>query len=201
MPIVIAAVVIAALILIGWAAAVASRRRSAAPTAPKGEVVAPTRPRPEVAEFHVAGDTATVVFAVPIPDAGPDPVLEELLTGEAVEVVREKRHDLPIDQVEVIAVYGRRANGERVLVGNVELASQGSLPPPAVPDLVPHASKVGFDPISNFDSSPVQTPPSLADVPKTRWSLVLRTCCRRTSSRTWTRWRSAGAPSRWWATG
>ena len=87
----------------------------------------------------------------------------EYTLNTAFREAREKRHELPIDQVHVIVVSGKR-DGGAVEVGRVELASQGTLPPPAVPELVPHASKLGFDPLSNFDSSPVQTPPALADV-------------------------------------
>ena len=160
MAVVIAIAAIAAIAVVGWVAVVVGRRKSAQPQVP-ATPVASTRPRPEVAEFHVSGDTATVEFAVPIPPGGADPVLADLLTGEAVEVVREKRHELPIDQVELISVWGR-SDGGRTLVGEVKLGSPGTLPPPAIPELVPHASKLGFDPLGNFDSSPVQTPPTLA---------------------------------------
>ncbi|MEX0863798.1 MAG: hypothetical protein WD269_02865 [Acidimicrobiia bacterium] len=80
-----------------------------------------------VSEFRVHGDEIEVTFDVPLP-ADPDAVLEGLLVDEAVEVVREKRHTLPIDQANVIVVYAGR--GEVREVGRSRLPSTGELPPP-----------------------------------------------------------------------
>src|SRR5688572_27003462 len=55
--------------------------------------------RPAVADFGVEGRTARVRFDVPLPDGGADEILSELLVGEAIEVVREKRHSLPLGAV------------------------------------------------------------------------------------------------------
>ena len=72
-------------------------------------------PRPQVAEFHVRGDEATVTFDVPLPNGDVDGVLKELLLHEAIEVVREKRHTLPIDMVtKVVALAGRIGDPRRV---------------------------------------------------------------------------------------
>jgi hypothetical protein len=85
-----------------------------------------SRPRPEVIDFHVEGNAARVKFDVPLPD-GDDDVLADLLVGEAIEVVREKRHSLPLAGVtEVIAMAGR---GETREVGRAKLDQPGTLPP------------------------------------------------------------------------
>lgn len=84
--------------------------------------------RAPLESFHVVGDEARVTFAVPL-DEEDDEVLFDLLTGEAIEVVRERRHTLPIDDVTTIVVL---AGGEgRVReVARHKLPSRGELPPP-----------------------------------------------------------------------
>lgn len=82
-----------------------------------------------VFSFHVHGEEAVVTFDVPLPDEN-DEVLNGILVDEAVEVVREKRHSLPIDGVtEVVAIAGR---GNPREVGRTALPSPGELPPPLV---------------------------------------------------------------------
>ncbi len=163
--VVIVIVAAIALLGIGWAAALLARRARPGDEGSE-EVVATTRPRPEVAEFHVRGEEAVVTFAVPLPEGEVDQVLKDLLLSEAIEVVREKRHhQLPIDQVHRVRAFGTR-NGEPALVGVVDLDVPGELPPPAVPDLVPHASKVGFDPLTEYADSQPHAPPQIAEVAK-----------------------------------
>jgi hypothetical protein len=134
------------LILLGLAGIVyytltrARRRRDAAMgsdlrTGSRGDVRATVDPlgaeigrRARVAGFHVRGSEAEVTFDVPLPEGG-DQVLTDLLVDEAVEVLREKRHVLPIDEVTEIVVYAGR--GERQLIGRSKLPSPGELPPPA----------------------------------------------------------------------
>lgn len=85
-----------------------------------------------VESFHVSGDEARVTFDVPLEDEGDD-VLNDLLMDEAVEVVRQKRHTLPIDDVTHIVVFAGR---DRVReVGRTKLPSPGELPPPALDSL------------------------------------------------------------------
>ncbi len=79
-----------------------------------------------VSEFHVHGGEVRVTFDVPLPDER-DEVLEDLLVDEAVEVVREKRHTLPIGDVTEIVVFAGR--GEAREVGRTKLPSPGELPP------------------------------------------------------------------------
>lgn len=83
--------------------------------------------RARVAGFHIKGTAAEVTFDVPLPEGG-DEVLVDLLMGEAVEVLREKRHALPIDEVTQIVVYAGR--GEPQMIGRSKLPSPGELPPP-----------------------------------------------------------------------
>ncbi|HUG32010.1 MAG TPA: hypothetical protein VMM14_03885 [Acidimicrobiia bacterium] len=85
-----------------------------------------------VESFHVSGDEARVTFDVPLDDED-DEVLNDLLMGEAVEVVRQKRHTLPIDDVTHIVVFAGR---DRVReVGRTKLPAPGELPPPALDSL------------------------------------------------------------------
>lgn len=82
-----------------------------------------------VESFHVVGDEARVTFDVPL-DGDDDEVLHDLLMDEAVEVVRQKRHTLPIDDVHHIVVLAGR---DRVReVGRTKLPAPGELPPPAL---------------------------------------------------------------------
>lgn len=83
--------------------------------------------RARVSGFHIKGTEAEVTFDVPLPEGG-DEVLTDLLLGEAVEVLREKRHALPIEGVTHIVVYAGR--GEPQLIGRTKLPSPGELPPP-----------------------------------------------------------------------
>jgi hypothetical protein len=118
----------------------------------------PVRPVPPVAEFHVKGEAANVYFNVPLPD-GADRVLERLLLHEAVEVVREKRHTLPIDQVARVVAYGK-SGSEYAKVGEVGLETPGTLPPPAPPPTVfKHA---GPDPLAAFGGSSGGPAPGVA---------------------------------------
>lgn len=121
------------------------------------------RPRPRVAEFHVKGDEAHVAFDVPLPADGADEVLVELLVAEAVEVVREKRHTLPIDGVVSVVAF---AGSDRTRVGSVDLDTPGELPAPTGPvgfDL--RLSGIGPDPLDQqFERDAPGQAPSLAEV-------------------------------------
>ncbi len=120
-----------------------------------------SRPRPAVAEFHVRGEEAQVTFDVPLPPDGADEILQELLVNEAVEVVREKRHNLPIDGVtKVVALAGR--GGEAVRVGSIDLPERGELPPPALGAPTLHLAHVGYDPIDQQFDRDVHEPPTVA---------------------------------------
>lgn len=79
--------------------------------------------------FHVVGDEARVTFGVPL-DSEDDEVLNDLLLGEAIEVVRQKRHALPIDGVSQIVVFAGKEETREVARAN--LPSPGELPPPAL---------------------------------------------------------------------
>ena len=133
--------------------------RSRGITAPAGETPTPrTHPAPPVADFHVEGDTAAVSFEVPLPDGEADEVLRNLLVREAIEVVREKRHQLPIDQVSRVAALGKRGD-QWIEVGSVSLETAGQLPPPAVPVVIPGlGSEHSFDPFDHISNLPEQAP-------------------------------------------
>ncbi len=118
------------------------------------------RPRPAVASFHVRGDEAQVTFDVPFPDDG-DEVLADLLVSEAIEVVREKRHALPIDDVTVVvALAGREGARE---VGRMSLVTPGVLPPPSQMADILNLHSIAADPFAaEFDSEPRSIPETVA---------------------------------------
>ena len=134
-------------------------RRSAAAAAPPAAGAAPrTLPAPPVAEFHVAGDTATVSFDVPLPDGEIDEVLRDLMLHEGMEVVREKRHNLPIEGVTRVTVLGRRAGGWSE-VGSVSLETPGELPPPMMPGAIAGlGGDRSFDPFEQLTDLPSSAP-------------------------------------------
>lgn len=140
--------IIAAVVLFVVGIVLQRRRPTPSPAEPSGgrPPVEPdfVQPRPPVTEFHVLGEEARVTFDVPIPDE-PDPVLGELLTHEAVEVVREKRHSLPIEGVRVVVALAGRTTP--IEVGRVELETPGELPPrPRVPSLL-NLTHIAADPL------------------------------------------------------
>lgn len=104
---------------------------------------APARKAP-VTEFHVVGNEARVTFDVPLADED-DQILNELLMDEAVEVLREKRHRLPISDVEVVVAIAGRDNTREV--GRTRLPSPGVLPPPPPVSLL-HLGNVARDPFA-----------------------------------------------------
>ncbi|MCJ7753488.1 MAG: hypothetical protein MUP13_02870, partial [Thermoanaerobaculales bacterium] len=120
------------------------------------------RPRPRVSEFHVRGEEAQVIFDVPLPDGEIDEVLAELLTNEALEVVREKRHELPINGVTTVVAFAGRG-GEPRRIGSVSLEEPGVLPPPMVAAPSLHLGRIGFDPLEKqFSDELLHNAPSLA---------------------------------------
>ncbi len=88
--------------------------------------IAAPRPRPPVVEFHVHDDEARVFFGVVAPSE-PDDVLNELLVGEAIEVVREKSHSLPISHVHHVVAFAKTTDGP-VEMGRATLDQPGVLP-------------------------------------------------------------------------
>lgn len=151
--IILAVAVVAGLAYVAWNAARSSR--------PAGGASAATaehrRPGAPVAEFHVKGDEASVYFDVPLPGAD-DPVLEQLLVHEAIEVVREKRHSLPIDQVSRVVAYGKSGT-DFAKVGERSLETPGTLPPPAPPPVV--FKQAGPNPLAAFSGAPSGAPPGV----------------------------------------
>jgi hypothetical protein len=86
------------------------------------------RPMPQISDFHVKGQTASVVFAVPLGDDEAGEHLTDLLAANAVEYVRQKVEDgLPLDGVHTIAVSAMRGDVPERLT-TVELPDVGELP-------------------------------------------------------------------------
>lgn len=130
-------------------------------TPPKPDSESTEHMGPSVSEFNSSDGVASVRFDVPLAAGTVDPVLSDLLIREAIEVVREKRRSLPLDDVRLVVVYARR-DGAWVEVGSVELDTPGALPPPMVPEMLPHASRPGFDAFERLSDMPSK-PPGLAD--------------------------------------
>ena len=125
--------------------------------APTPEVEPTIRTAP-VRDFHVHGNEARVSFDVPLPDVE-DQVLNELLVDEAVEVVREKRHTLPISDVTEIVVFAGRDDVREI--GRTALPSPGQLPPPMESEVFnlthiardPFASQFEVDHTVSYDTA------------------------------------------------
>lgn len=118
------------------------------------------QPRPAVESFHVRDTEAQVTFDVPFPSEGDD-VLGDLLLGEAVEVVREKRHTLPIDDVTEVVVFAGRENRQEV--GRMSLLTPGVLPPPSRITDILNLHSIGVDPLAaEFEGEPSAVPETVA---------------------------------------
>lgn len=144
----IALIVVAGLLVVGnlWLKKRTEAKLGGVPTEADSNGGGPVVPgsKAPVAEFHVSGTEARVTFDVPLDDED-DEILNELLVDEAVEVVREKRHQLPISDVhEVVALAGR---GNIREVGRTKLPSPGVLPPPPPVSLL-HLGNVTHDPFA-----------------------------------------------------
>jgi hypothetical protein len=117
-----------------------------------------THPAPPLAEFHVKDNTATVAFDVPLPEGEIDDVLRDLLVHEAIEVVREKRHHLPIADVSHVVVLGRRG-AEWRRAGSISLETPGELPPTIPPVVLPGLhGDLPFDPVEHMSKLPDRAP-------------------------------------------
>ncbi|HXV72333.1 MAG TPA: hypothetical protein VEB69_13165 [Acidimicrobiia bacterium] len=115
--------------------------------------------------FHVVGTEARVTFDVPLDDDD-DEVLNDLLEGEAIEVVRQKRHTLPIDDVKEIVVFAGRERKREV--ARHELPAPGELPPPLLESGMSF-SNIAHDPFAaHFDegSDLGLTPGTAVQVPE-----------------------------------
>ena len=129
---------------------------------------APVEPEPitkrlAVADFQVNGSQARVIFDVPLPDEN-DPILNDLLVDEAVEVVREKRRTLPIDDVTEILVFAGRGVSREV--GRAKLPAPGQLPSAIQPDML-NLTHIARDPFaSQFEDELVTQVETQVHVPK-----------------------------------
>ncbi len=126
----------------------------------------PVRSVPALLEFHVRGDEVQVFFAVPLPEGGAGPVLEDLLAHEGIEVLREKRaHGLPLGDLRRVRVFGRRGE-DPVEACVVELPGDEQLPEVRAPELVPHAVLAGYDPLAHLGEMEAEAaPPQLEERP------------------------------------
>jgi hypothetical protein len=162
------AIILAAAILIGTSIYLSRRRKQLeaelgiqVPTRRNRRALAPTpepaetRSRIEPATFHVDGNKAVVRFDVPLPPGEVDEILADLLVSEAIEVVREKRHSLPLTHLtEVVAEAGR---GEVRRVGSAVLSQPGTLPPRTAGVDLLNLSSVSDDPLrTSFSDAPAE---------------------------------------------
>lgn len=147
----VVAVAIAAIVVI------ALLKRKEPGSGPSPATIEEGRTGPAVAEFHVKGRDAFVHFEVPLPQGEVDQVLSDLLAREAIEVVREKRHHLPIEDVDRVVAMGRR-NGNWARAAVVDLETPGQLPPPVAPELLPHSRAASFDVMEQISELPAHVP-------------------------------------------
>ncbi|MGF1616486.1 MAG: hypothetical protein ACFCU2_01570 [Acidimicrobiia bacterium] len=118
--------------------------------------------RAPVSEFHVVGSEARVTFDVPLDDED-DEVLNEILLDEAMEVLRDKKHSLPIADVHEVVVFAGR--GAIRQVARAKLPSPGVLPPPPPVSLL-HLGNVAPDPFkADSDFQPAATYETKSKVP------------------------------------
>ena len=139
-------IVAVAVAIIGFAIlALRAFSSSADVTTPPASTAVHTRPLPHVTDFHVRGDTASVVFAVPLGDGEAGKHLTELLDAAAIEYVREKfAAGLPLEDVTKVAVSAMRGDTPELL-NTVDLPGAGELPEPA--EVLTRAPD-GHDPIA-----------------------------------------------------
>ena len=123
--------------------------------------------RPRLVDFHVKDNTAQVYYGVPLPDGDIDDHLTDLLCHDAALVLHEKRaQGLPIEQIVRAEVFGQRGD-QPVEVAVLELEEPGVIPELAVPDLVPHASAAGYDPLAHVGEQEFEIQPGVSsNVPK-----------------------------------
>ncbi len=162
-------IVVAAVIALGGALIYAFRgamRSGGAQTA----AVVPERPRPVLASFHVRDDAAHVEFAVPLPAEGAGEHLRVLLEHEAIAVLKEKQeHGLPFEGVRSVVTYGQ-AHGSAVEVSTISLPENGRLPEIVAPELVPHSTTAGFDPLAHLGEQEFDVQPGI-EVPSEQGTL------------------------------
>ncbi|CAN5791251.1 hypothetical protein BH23ACT4_BH23ACT4_17170 [soil metagenome] len=118
--------------------------------------------RAPVSAFHVVGSEARVTFDVPLDDED-DEVLNEILLDEAMEVLRNKKHSLPIADVHHVVVFAGR--GSQREVARAKLPSPGVLPPPPPVSLL-HLGNVTSDPFkADSDFQPAATYETKSKIP------------------------------------
>lgn len=121
-----------------------------------------TRRRPAT-DFHVVNNEALVTFDVPLPAAGADPVLRDLLLHQATELIRDrKQRGQPLEGVEMVRVYAKRS-GEAVEVGRLELTELNELPEVAPPIPLARTVAEDHDPLRQLDESDMKQETSAGD--------------------------------------
>ncbi len=125
--------------------------------------VAEDRVRPILVDFHVHDTTAMIYYNVPLPEGEVDEYLRDLVCHDASLVLHEKRaHGLPIAQVTRATVFGRRGD-EAVQIGTREFEEPGLIPEIAAPELIPHMSVAGHDPLAHLGEQDLDIQPGVAD--------------------------------------
>jgi len=123
--------------------------------------IARDKSRPILTDFHVRGDEAGIYYAVPLPPGEIDDHLRELMCHDASLVLHEKReHGLPIAQVTRATIFGLRG-GKPAEVGVVELDEPGVIPEIIAPELTPHASVAGYDPLAHLGEQEFEIQPGV----------------------------------------
>ena len=139
------------------------RRRSATGMASVEPIADAVTVRSPAADFHVINNVARVVFDVPLPEGGADPVLRDLLVHRAVELLRDrKRRGQPLEGIDIIRVYAKRGT-VAAEIGQIELAVPDELPEIAAPmPLARHVAE-DHDPLRGLGDSDIKRVIAAAD--------------------------------------
>jgi hypothetical protein len=137
--------------------------RSTADTTSAQPVVDGVTAKRPPADFHVVNNVARVIFDVPLPEGGADPVLRDLLLHHAAELMRNrKRRGQPLDGIDTIRVFAR-GDATETEVGQIELATLDELPEIAAPmPLARHVAE-GHDPLHGLGESDINRVVAAAD--------------------------------------
>ena len=159
-------VVVVGVVLLGIIWAAVSIMKDARSGMSAGSDVAPKTEdqlRPILVDFHVRGDEAEIHYGVPLAEGELDDRLRDLLCYDASLVLHEKKaRGLPVAQVTRATVFARRG-GEAVQVGTKEFEERGVIPEIVAPELVPHASAAGYDPLARLGEQDLDVQPGVAD--------------------------------------
>lgn len=104
-------------------------------------------------EFHVVSNRIRILFDVPLPAAGIDDVLRDLLLHHGREIIRyRKSSGQPLDGIDRATVFAKRGT-EDVVVGTLDLGIPEELSEIEMPRLLPIGASPEDDPLRRLGNS------------------------------------------------